>query len=270
MTVVALASVKGSPGVTAAALALAGAWRAQRPVVIECDPAGGDLAPYLGLPTTPGLVSLTAAVRRGPDADQVWRHVGTVPGGLGVVVAPVGAEQARVTVRAFGASQLVETLARAADVVAVVDCGRLDPDSVALPVLRQATSVLMCVRPRRTELAHLAPRVPEFVRDLPALGLVLIGPGEFPASEISDTLELPVVAQLPKDPHGAQVLLTAGFGKGSTRLPLARAARSLADRLAASPSYTAVHPHGQGQQIQAAGGGDAPRPLPAGPGAGRR
>jgi hypothetical protein len=107
------------------------------------------------------------------------------------------------------------------------------------------------------------------LRDLPALGLVLIGPGEFPAREISDTLELPVVAQLPKDSYGAQVLLTAGFRKGSARLPLARAARSLADQLATSPLRALVHPHNQGQSIPPAGEG-APRPLPAGPGADRR
>lgn len=268
MAVVALASVKGSPGVTAAALALAGVWPGQRPVLIECDPAGGDLAPHLGLPTTPGLVSLAAAVRRSSDVGEVWRHVGTVPGGLAVVVAPMGAEQAGVTVRALAESTLFAGLAGAADVVAVVDCGRLDPASPALPVLEQATSVLVCARPHRGELAHLAPRVPEFRRGLPAVGLVLIGRGQFAAAEISETIGLPVAGQLPRDTHGAQVLLTGGFRKGSTRLPLARAARSLAEQLATSPPYTNVRTRRQPRS--AAGTAAVPRPGSVAPGAGRR
>ena len=44
VTLVALCSLKGSPGVTTAALGLAAGWpSAEQPVVVECDPAGGDL-----------------------------------------------------------------------------------------------------------------------------------------------------------------------------------------------------------------------------------
>ena len=54
MPLIALASVKGSPGVTTTCLALAAAWPARRRLVIEADPAGGDLGPWLGLPRAPG------------------------------------------------------------------------------------------------------------------------------------------------------------------------------------------------------------------------
>ncbi len=59
MTVVALASVKGSPGVTTAALAMAARWPAGRKVLlVEADPFGGDLAPRYGATVTGGLASL--------------------------------------------------------------------------------------------------------------------------------------------------------------------------------------------------------------------
>ncbi len=70
MTLIALFSDKGSPGVTTLALSLAAAW--PRPVTVaECDPAGGDLALRLtdeaGRPRLhpdPGLLGLAAAARR--------------------------------------------------------------------------------------------------------------------------------------------------------------------------------------------------------------
>ena len=65
---IALASVKGSPGVTSAALALAAVW--PNPVVlVEADPSGGDLtyrcrlSPGAVIESRSGLVGLAAAVR---------------------------------------------------------------------------------------------------------------------------------------------------------------------------------------------------------------
>src|SRR5207244_2826784 len=50
MTAVAWCSAKGSPGVTTAVQLVAGAWPAGRPLlIVEADPAGGDLAARLGL-----------------------------------------------------------------------------------------------------------------------------------------------------------------------------------------------------------------------------
>ncbi|MDF0752962.1 hypothetical protein NLU14_22305, partial [Marinobacter sp. 71-i] len=67
---ISIASVKGSPGVTSTALALAAVW--PRPVVLlEADPSGGDLAYRCkaahGGPVAAnkGLLQLAAAVRGG-------------------------------------------------------------------------------------------------------------------------------------------------------------------------------------------------------------
>jgi hypothetical protein len=73
--------------------------------------------------------------------------------------------------------------------------------------------------------------------------LVLIGPGEFSDREISQTLELPVVSHLPRVRHGAKIITASGFARGSAgRLPLVRAARSLAGQLERSPWHETPGP----------------------------
>jgi MinD-like ATPase involved in chromosome partitioning or flagellar assembly len=64
MSVLALASAKGAPGVTTAAVALGAVWP-RRVLLVEGDPAGGDLAARFHLPPEPNLVSLGMVARRG-------------------------------------------------------------------------------------------------------------------------------------------------------------------------------------------------------------
>ena len=97
-----MASVKGSPGVTTVALALASWW--PRPVVVlEADPAGGDLAVRLGLPEDPGLVGLAAALRRHSQADLLEHYAQESPLGIPVVPAPAGARQSAASVSLLAA-----------------------------------------------------------------------------------------------------------------------------------------------------------------------
>ena len=65
MTVVALASLKSSPGTTTAALALCQVWPSvRRALLIEADPGGGVIAARMGDSPDPGLITLAAAARR--------------------------------------------------------------------------------------------------------------------------------------------------------------------------------------------------------------
>lgn len=63
MTVFAFGSVKASPGVTTAVLALAAAWPADRCMVVELDLDGGDVAAWYDVAAQPGLRSYAAAGR---------------------------------------------------------------------------------------------------------------------------------------------------------------------------------------------------------------
>ena len=131
MALLPLCSVKGAPGVTTAACALGAVWPRERPtpIVVECDPAGGDLAARFGLEVTPGVVSLTVALEREPDvaaaADRnpLLEHAQQLRGGLHVVVAPTSPEEMRLPLDRL--AEDLSILAHAGcDVIA--DCGRLE------------------------------------------------------------------------------------------------------------------------------------------------
>src|SRR5947209_19017441 len=96
MSTFAFASVKASPGVTTLCQVLALAWPEDRAVVVvEADPAGGDLAARLELRAEPGLVSLAAAGRRGLTGAVVLEHAQDVSERAGLLGGPPSARQAR-------------------------------------------------------------------------------------------------------------------------------------------------------------------------------
>src|SRR5262249_53388734 len=83
---VAVLSLKGSPGVTTFSIALAARWPATaRALLVEADPSGGDIATRFSLASAPGLVSFAAAARRSTDPGLIWQHAQALPGGLLVV-----------------------------------------------------------------------------------------------------------------------------------------------------------------------------------------
>lgn len=250
MPLIALASVKGSPGVTTTCLALAAVWPGERRLLIEADPAGGDLGPRLGLPPAPGLTSLAAAARRDHSPGLAWQHARELPGGLHLVIAPSGAEQASACLAALAGNggRLLGWLASGPQVV-IADCGRLDPGSPALAIAACAQVTLLMVRPRVSDLSHLALRADGLSAAGARLALLLApdtghGGGGYPAEEIAATLSIPVQASIPADPRTVAPLAAAdGSGlRKIGRLPLGRAAATLAATLAHGPSQPPPRP----------------------------
>lgn len=246
MTLIALGSVKASPGVTTAALALGASWPAgPRVLVAECDSAGGDLAPRFGLGGSPGLVTLAAAARHETDPATVWNHTQLLPGDLPALAGPVGAEQARAAASALAVSftEPMGRLARDPDTVVLADCGRLEPNSPLLPLLRHARLLLVLVRPVLAELTHVSASVPALRAAAGETQLVLAGPGPYPPAEITDVLGLPVRGALPADPKAAELLAGGHTGlRGLGQLPLPRAVRTLAADLAQDTAAAATDP----------------------------
>ena len=96
MTLIALGSVAGSPGVTRLAIGLAAAWPDpdRRRVVVEADPDGGRLGAELGVGVEPGLMALALASRTpGLTADDVLERGAAPVADWYVVPAPPSAEQ---------------------------------------------------------------------------------------------------------------------------------------------------------------------------------
>jgi hypothetical protein len=247
VSILALASAKGSPGVTTTALALASWW--PRPsVLVEADPAGGDLAARTGLAEEPGLVGLAAALRRDrPDAplnsELLHHYQQRSPIGVEVVAAPASSQQAGAAV-----SLLAVQAARPARIGGdlLVDLGRLvarsrsDAAPDAQQMSRAADVVVWVCRPELADLAHvavaLAPEhsvATEAVRTDPAQTgavIVLCGEGPYPANEVSATLGCPVLGSLPADNAGAAALWGGGV-RSWAHSALGRATRDLAEGL---------------------------------------
>ncbi|MEO7286036.1 MAG: hypothetical protein ABI140_03875 [Jatrophihabitantaceae bacterium] len=245
--------MKGSPGVSTFCLALAARWPGTgRRVLVECDPAGGDLAARYGLALSPGLVSFAAA-RRGAQAEtgapmgSVWWHTQVLPGGLSVLVAPPGGEQTRAALASLAAAG-EHPLAQAAvdPAVVIADCGRLDAGSAALSLVRAADQVLLLNDATAGGLAHLSARLEEVTGWSEQVGLLLVGEG-YPDAEVARELGVPVMARIPRDPVQAAVLSgrTPPRSRLFPRATLSRAAVEIATVLATSQplrSRSAVSP----------------------------
>lgn len=230
MTVVAFASAKFSPGVSTLAELVALTRPADEPcLLVDCDPAGSEWVLRPGVTAEPGLVTLAMAGRRELAADAADHHAQTV-GALRVVVAPAGARQAASALDILG-DRLGAHLGALEGLDAVVDCGRLDTRSAALPLVRGADLVVLVARPAVADLVHLAPWVELLGTQSVAVALVGAGRGRhqvaYTPAEIADALGVPVLGVVADDPKAAARL----FAGPGTLAPVARSrlARSAAD-----------------------------------------
>ena len=234
---VAIGSVKGSPGVTTLALEVAGNWptagQMVRPLVVEVDPAGGDVAARSGLSDTPGLMALAAAVRRSALPEMVEECVQLLPNGIPVVTGPAGAQQAAAAVSLFAGSGGIAALRGSTETTGTVllDLGRLEEPTV--PLVQAVDVLLLVTRGEVDALAHVAARVAELRSYAAGVELAVVGPSPYPASEIGAAFGIGRVHLLPWDPRTA----AGRHGQLAPRRwrvePLVRAASNLAWHFAA-------------------------------------
>lgn len=161
MSLIVLASDKGSPGVTTTAVALAGVWP-RRAILAECDPSGGDLVYRTptegGAPLNPniGMLSLATTARHGLSPNQLEQHLQRLQGGLELVTGLATGDQST------GLAGLWPTLGRAfaglpdADVIA--DCGRVEATGPALELMASAALVVLVARTSAEQIAHVRDR----------------------------------------------------------------------------------------------------------------
>lgn len=242
---VALCSVKGSPGVTTTALALAACWPGEvQPVLVECDPSGGDLFARFRLEPFPGLVSLAAAIRVGAAPGVLWQHTQCLPGQrLPVVVGPAGDDQARaaVSVIARDDAAVLRAAADSDGAVVLADCGQVAHASAVLPIIAAADVMLLLARPRDDDLSHVAAKLHAAGQWSRKPCLLLIGEG-YPSSDVAGVLGTNVMGRIPHDPHGAALLCGAATSRrGPARTRLGKAM----PRIAALTAQHAQRPPAQ-------------------------
>lgn len=260
MTLVAVTSAKGAPGVTTAALALASIWPVHRRVVlVEADPAGGDIAARFGLSPDPGLASLATGLRHERSrtaTETLSQHAQQLPGGLRVLVEPVARTEARSALEIVADS--LPGLAEADGVDLIVDCGRLETgghvsptiDSGPGPVgpaaarlLMHADLILLLTIGELADLSHVHAVLPLLQTGHADLGILVRSPQVWANDEMERELDVQVVGALPFDAVSADVLAGRQHSRRASRLPLFRAATAAAHRIVAQLEVAAAgHP----------------------------
>jgi hypothetical protein len=232
--VFAFVSAGGSPGVTTAAVAFALTWPAEA-IVAECDPSGGDILAGLltgHVPVARGLMEHAIEAGRDSNAAAVGLATQLVPldTARGRMLLPGLTDPRQAAGLAPAWQAVAATLtAQRADVLA--DCGRID-GSAGQPtaVIAAARTVALVLRPTLRQVWLARSRVEMLTQVLDGrdrLVLLLTGSGTHAARDVTQALQVPVVAVLPHDVR-AGALLSDGIG-GRSRLktaPLLRSART--------------------------------------------
>lgn len=266
MTVIALASAKGSPGVTTTALALAWAWpeaaAGRRVLVVDADMAGGDVSTgYLqgAVPAERGLLSL-AAERTSDLSDRLWDHLVSLDDEQKRLVLTGITDRSQARALAPQWSPLAEALAALADaeppVDVLVDLGRLGTMGEATPLLEQVDLLLLGLRSTLTAAAATR-SVVSWLAQAPGgaslqpghVGAVVIGVGRpYSVSEITEALGVPVVTSIAWDPVNAEVLSAGSpggwrFSRSALMRSAGGAAWDLLDFLNTATAATDDEPH---------------------------
>ncbi|WP_062993972.1 BTAD domain-containing putative transcriptional regulator [Nocardia anaemiae] len=221
---IAVAGLGPRAGTTTTAVALARAWPGREAaLVVEADPAGGQLAelvggdPYLGLASLARTIDPNAPVQ----ADRMLEHVQFLPNGVPVLAAPPGPDATRA---GLTASLLAGTHAswRALGASVFADCGAPEPDSALAPVLAAADACLVVVRTDHIDPARAAHRILALTEGCRHRGVLLIG--DSPHNDFATALALPVLGVLPAARDSAVALVhgTRQPRRGRRLLPAAR------------------------------------------------
>ena len=217
MTILAVTSVKGSPGVTTLSVALSAAWPTSddSPVLlIEADPDGGVIGPRHHLRAEPSLASYMADARRGFDPAIAAANSQEVVAGVRSLIGPVDPAICERSL-SWGASVLAEGLKARPHLPVVIDLGRLHPISPAMPLAQGADETLLVLRPSLEQAAIAVHRVSAF-HDLGCrLSLLCVGVGPDDPGDVAHALGLGLAGVIPDTPNAHEVL--AGAYEGSRR-----------------------------------------------------
>jgi len=229
MTVVAVVGSKHAPGASTLAVALAALARGGQPVlVVEADPAGGDLAARSGLPLDPGLLTLAAAGRRGLTPQLIEAHTQVLPNGVPALLAPASPEHAHAAIIGIGAA-LASSL-RDRQGTTVIDGGRLDARSCAAELVRSADVIVVVFRPTVEGVEHARMRLLSLsgTRVIAAM----LGERPYRAAEVAAALGDIELCVIDEDAHAATAIGAAmPLDRWLRRTALVRSAHSLLDRI---------------------------------------
>ncbi len=229
MSLYALVSAGGSPGVTTSALALTLGWPSQV-ILAECDPSGGDILAGLfagHLPATKGLAPLALAAGQSADAATaaLWQQLIELDDERGRLLL-AGVTDPRQGIGLAAAWPVLATALAALPADVIADCGRLD--AVAPYVLTVAAVAVLVMRPSLRQVSRARARInmlSQVMGDPSRVALLLVGEGTLSEREIAGALGVQIAGSLPQDRKTAMVLSDgAGGRRGLSARPLIRTA----------------------------------------------
>ena len=245
MALLTVTAAKGAPGATTTAALLAALW--PRPtVLVDADPAGGDLA--LRLPAADGrpldrergLLSLLPSARRGLVPGMVLQHTQEALGGQLLLSGLTGPEQALAVGPLW--QSLATGFAALPEHDVVVDAGQVHARSAHLSLVDQAAAVLWVYRPTAWSVVHTRQRLETLAGSLAEaplrVGVLCVADArqaadaEAAAATLTgDWRWVTDYGTLAADPKGV-VMFEGGVVYRPERTLLARSGRALAARLA--------------------------------------
>lgn len=226
---------------TTTSVALASAWpMGDDAILVEADPAGGDLAAWFDMPVAPSLSTVVTRVLDGAWP-EIERHTRLADSGLRLIPAPSRAGEAAQAV-GESARSLVHTLAALRSPVTIADTGGLQPSPASHPFVGAAAvtvvvhrQAVQSSRAAAVRLQRLADRLEAFAAVPSALIVAVVGAAPFDLGEIESFLADSVgsisLVGLPIDDLAAAVFggRTGVSARRLARLPLLRASRDLAE-----------------------------------------
>lgn len=271
MALVAFGSVR-SPGLTTSVLALAASWPEDRPAILaELDPDGGTIAARRAANPDPGLKTLAACGRHYLSPPMVLDNTQRLSNGTPVLLAPPSPDRTVAALAALTPVGLGEVLRSLPGFDVLADCGRIDSRSPALATMGDADVAIFVIRPTVGDIVGLRDRLETLEVSSARLraGIVTVGDGPISASEIAETVRLPVISTLEWDSRSADSICEGRRLPPSSKLfrSAQRLAADLAgqlpvlpqpDSLGASPTPSILGSDADGQPSpQWAGAGTA-------------
>jgi MinD-like ATPase involved in chromosome partitioning or flagellar assembly len=222
VTLIAVASASGSPGVTTLA-ALIGAARADCPLVVEASPFGGTLASLLDLHWNPGIASLAAASRDEISTALLAEHAQTSRTGLSILAGPASSiEMAPALARVV--PLLERALARSRWNL-IIDCGTVWPGSPTWPLAIAADLTILVLRQYPEDPRHTAARISHTHALASALNqagagitIAVIGSRPYPAKDVAAAVGAAVVGVIPNDAAAVRAAFRPSHGRGRSKL----------------------------------------------------
>ena len=200
-----------------------------QPLIIEADPAGGDIAARAGLALDPGLVTLAAAARKGLDPTSMARHIQPMASGIDVLVAPTDPSQTISAVIAIG--QPLAALLADRGGLTLIDLGRSNSSTAGLPLTRVADLAIVVCRPGVASVEHARLTLGGLRAAGVRAAALVIGTKPYSPTEIASALGEPRIFAVEHDRRAAELVVSGvAIDRWLERSALMRSARAALTR----------------------------------------